>query len=91
MLAQTFDCDTAPGIDYTITRSKQGWQLTVWEAAVTEEDMNPFLWKFRVELPTLNEAQSTLQSILGERSVEGRDSTNSEPLAGTNLVPVSRD
>ena len=86
MLAPTFDCDIAPGIDYTITRSKQGWQLTVWEVAVTERDIKPFLWKFRVELPTLNEAQLTLQSILGERSVELRDSTNSDLLAGTNLV-----
>jgi hypothetical protein len=76
MLAQTFDCDTAPGIDYTITRSKQGWQLIVWEVAVTERGINSLLWKFRVELPTLNEAQSTLQSILEERSRPISDSNN---------------
>lgn len=63
--APTFDKIT--GIDYTLTPTEQGWQLTVWEeAAVTEQRVCPFLWKFRVELATLNEANSTLQAILGE-------------------------
>lgn len=63
--APTFDIAT--GIDYTITPTEQGWQLTVWEdAALTETRVCPFLWKFRVELTTINEAHSILQAILGE-------------------------
>lgn len=59
--------NTTTGIDYTLTSTEQGWQLTVWEeAAVTEQRVCPFLWKFRVELATFNEAHSTLQAILGE-------------------------
>lgn len=55
------------GLDYTLTATEQGWQLTVWEeAALTEQRVSPFLWKLRVELPTLNEVNSILQTILGE-------------------------
>ena len=62
--APTFD--TTTGFEYTLTPTAQGWELIVWEeAVVTETRLCPFLWKFRVELATLNEAQSTLQAILG--------------------------
>jgi hypothetical protein len=67
MLAQIFNVETPTGIDYTITPTEQGWQLTVWEAAATKQNIHPFLWKFRVELATLNEVQSTLQTILGDQ------------------------
>jgi len=67
MIANAPNFDKINGIDYTLIPTEQGWQLTVWEeAAVTDQRIFPFLWKFRVELATLNEAQSTLQTIVGD-------------------------
>lgn len=67
MIANAPYFDTISGLDYTLIPTAQGWQLTVWEEAeITEQRIGPFLWKFRVELATLNEAHSILQSILGE-------------------------
>jgi hypothetical protein len=67
MLADAPNFNTTNGFDYTITPTPQGWQLTVWEEAeVTDKRIYPFLWKFRVELPTLNQAHFILQSILGD-------------------------
>ncbi|HEY9632256.1 MAG TPA: hypothetical protein V6D14_02555 [Coleofasciculaceae cyanobacterium] len=67
MLANAPKFDTITGFDYILTPTQQGWQLTVWEKAeVTENRICPFLWKFKVELATLNEVHSTIQSILGD-------------------------
>lgn len=68
MIANAPKCVTPPGIEYTLTPTKQGWRLTVWEeAAVTKDRVRPFLWKFGVELETLNEADSILRDILGNK------------------------
>lgn len=68
MIANAINCVTPPGIEYTLTPTEQGWRLTVWEeAAVTESRVRPFLWKFGVELETLNEADSILRDILGNK------------------------
>lgn len=67
MLADVPNFETANGFDYRITPTPQGWQLTVWEEAeVTEKRVGPFLWKFRVELPTLQQAKFILQAIVGQ-------------------------
>ncbi len=67
MIANAPRFDTTNSLDYTLIPTAQGWQLTVWEEAeVTEKRIGPFLWKFRVQLTTLNEAYSILQTILGE-------------------------
>ncbi len=67
MIANAPTFDTITGIDYTVTRTAQGWELIVWEeATVTEQRICPFLWKLRLELPTINEVNSTLQAIVGQ-------------------------
>jgi hypothetical protein len=67
MIANALHFETTNTIDYSLTPTEQGWQLMVWESAsITETRENPFLWKFRVELVSLDEARSTLRTILGE-------------------------
>ncbi len=67
MITQVPHFDTALSFNYTLTPTPEGWQLTVWEEAeVTEQRVCPFLWKFRVELSTLTQAQSTLEAILAD-------------------------
>ena len=57
---------TSSGIDYTLIPTKRGWRLSAWESAtVTKDRRRPFLWKFEVELKTLDEANMTLEVILG--------------------------
>lgn len=56
-----------PRIDYCLTATDQGWQLTAWEPAIVGGNrVKPYLWKFNSELQTLQEAHRALQLILGE-------------------------
>lgn len=72
MIAQVPEFNTALSFNYTLTPTEEGWQLIVWEEAeVTEKRVCPFLWKIRVELPTLSEAQSTLEAILADENKAG--------------------
>ncbi len=77
MIANAPTFDTITGIDYTVTRTAQGWELIVWEeATVTEQRICPFLWTLRLELPTINEVNSTLQAIVGEGEPEIASNVN---------------
>ena len=77
MIANAPTFDTIAGINYTVTRTAQGWELIVWEeATVTEQRICPFLWKLRLELPTINEVNSTLQAIMGEGEPEIASNVN---------------
>lgn len=81
MIANAPTFNTITDINYTVTRTAQGWELIVWEeATVTEQRICPFLWKLRLELPTINEVNSTLQAIAGE----------AEPEIPSNINPSSR-
>lgn len=71
MIANAPTFHTITDIDYTVTRTAQGWELIVWEeATMTEQRICPFLWKLRLELPTIHEVNSTLQAIVGEGEPE---------------------
>ena len=77
MIANAPTFDTITGIDYTVTRTAQGWELIVWEeATVTEQRICPFLWKLRLELPTIQEVNSTLKAIVGEGEPEIASNVN---------------
>lgn len=77
MIANAPTFHTITGIDYTVTRTAQGWELIVWEeATVTEQRICPFLWKLRLELPTIQEVNSTLQAIVGEAEPEIASNVN---------------
>ena len=77
MIANAPIFHTITGIDYTVTRTAHGWELIVWEeATVTEQRICPFLCKLRLELPTINEVNSTLQAIVGQAEPEIASNVN---------------